>query len=820
MTRVIQAWLYNRCLLGFSQDLRSALRAVLSQPAVSAIAILTLAIGIGADTAIFTVANTLLLRQLPYPEAERLALVSSRRDSTGGEIDQISWPRFNLIQERNRSFSGIAAFTPDTFVLTGHESPEELKAARVSWNFFQILGVRPAAGRWFLPQEDKPGGASVVVLSHEFWARAFGAQASAIGRALILGGSAYTVAGVLPAGFRFDEVGRVDIYAPRVFELSLISPSQLYGGAMFLTGVARLRPGVSFSQAQAEMNGLDAQYRREHAGFPDTGPGFHVQAANLRDQMVSSSRAAVWILFGAVSIVLLIACANVAGLLLSRALGRGREIAVRLALGASRADIIRQLLVESLLLAACAGALGGALAGWGARSLAAMAGDILPRSGEIHADGAVLGFTVLISLAAGALFGLAPALRLSRPDLVSALRTEGRGATAGRSRHVWRGLLVVGQIALSIVLLIGAGLLLRNFAHLRGDPGLQPSGVLTMNIALPATRYKRPEMAGFYNDLLAKVRAVPGVRAAAGSTALPLNPTRFTPALPEGQPEVPLAQRTLFNVQSITEGYAAVMGIPLLEGREFTAHDNAAGAPKVLLINRALAHRYWPGESAIGKRIWVGRDTQPWLIVGVLGDIRNINLAADVKPEIDLPYALLPGLPLNLIVRTAGDPHTMAKGVEDCVFSLDREQPVTAVRTMDEILSDGGEQPRFMTSLLTALALAALILAAVGVYGAIAYSVAERRQEMAIRMALGADRGGILGLVLRRGAVLAVAGIAIGLAAALLSTRFLASLLYGVSATDPVIFAAGALLFLCVALAASGIPAWRATTVDPAETLR
>ncbi len=804
----------------FLQDVRFALRGFRKNPAFAAIAIFTLAVGIGANTSIFSVANALLLRQLPYPQPERLAFISSERVVNGAKQGPLSWPRFQMVHDQNRSFAGVAAFTVDNFNWTGKGAPEQLTGARVSWDFLQIMGVQPAAGRWFNAEEDKPGGNLVVALSHELWTRQFGASPSAVGQTLTLDDKIYTVAGVLPAGFRFDYVGPVDVIVPRVFDLSVIAPAQLNGGAMFLNFLARLRPGVSFSQAQAEMDTLAAQYRRENPRFPDADPGLIVRVGNLRDELVSTVRTALWILFGAVGLVLLIACANVASLLLSRALRRKREIAVRTAIGATRASLIRQLLTESVLLAAAGGILGAVLSAWGTEALAAMALKTLPRAQEIHSDGFVLAFTAIVSLAAGVLFGLAPAAQISRPDVNSILRAEGRGATAGHRRNALRSLLVVSQVALSVLLLIGAGLLLRNFAGLRdSNPGFRSHNLLTMNVSLPISRYPRAAQPAFYRGLLRNLRALPGVQSVAGSTALPINATRFSPALPEGQPQVPLGERPVFNIQSVTAGYAEAMGIPVVRGREFTERDDAS-SPKVLLVNRTLARRYWPNQNAVGKHILAGLGAVPIEIVGVLGDVRNMNLAVDVKPEIYFPYAQLPGLSLNLLVRTSGEPHALVKPVEAAVFALDRNQPVTAVRTMDEILEAGAAQPRFTTSLLAGLSLTALVLAIVGIYGVIAYSVTERTQEMGIRIALGASRGDILGLVLRQGMTLAGAGIAIGVIASLALTRLLTSLLYGVSATDPLTFAAGAAVFVAVAFAASYVPAMRATRVDPIVTLR
>jgi predicted permease len=487
--------------------------------------------------------------------------------------------------------------------------PEQVAAVRVSWNFFDALGVRPAAGRWFTADEDRPGSNNVVVISHALCERRLGNDAQAIGRTMTLNGKPYAIVAVLPAGFQFDYAGPPDIVTPRVFDLSILSPQQLNGGSGFLYALARLRPGVTMTLAQAEMDALGAQYRRGHAGFPDADPGLTARLANLRDAMVSGVRTAVWILFGAVSLVLLIACANVASLLLSRALGRNREIAVRIAIGATRAGIVRQLLTESILLAA-AGALGVCLSSWGTKALAAMAAAALPRAQEIRTDASVLVFTAVVSVLAGVLFGLAPAIQISRPDVNSTLRAEGRGSTGGKRRNVLRGLLALSQVALSVVLVIGAGLLVKNFRQLRESyPGFDARNLLTMNIALPPTRYAPAAQGDFFRELLRRVRALPGVVAAAGDTALPLNQTRFTPALPEGQPESPLAARPIFPIEMVTPGYVQAMRAPLGRGREFTDRDGA-GAPFVIMINETMARRYWPGQDPVGKHILLGRMTR------------------------------------------------------------------------------------------------------------------------------------------------------------------------------------------------------------------
>jgi putative ABC transport system permease protein len=797
-------------------NLRLAIRTLAKQRAFAAVAIFTLAMGIGANSAIFTVADALLLKPMPYADPSRLLLISALR--ADGSAQPLSWPRVRMIQAQSRVFHGIAAFTREAFNLSGMGDPEQILAARVSSDFFDVLGVRPAAGRTFRPEEDRPGGDPVVLISHKFFER----RHLALGQGLSLDGRDYTIIGVLPADFQFTRVGPApEIWAPRVFELNIVTPAQVENGVGFLECVARLQPGVSPSAAQAEMDTISARYRAANPRLPDATPTISVRTLDLRDATVANIRPTLLILFGAVALVLLIACANVGGLQLSRALGRRREIAVRMAIGAGRAAVVRQLLTESLLVALCGGALGAALSAIGTQLLAAAAPEGLPRASEIRTDALVLAFTAAISVLAGVLFGLVPALQLSRPDLAGVMRAESRGATGGRRRNRLRNIMVVAQVALSTVLITGAGLLLENFIRLRtASPGFDPHDLLTMNIALPPTRYRTgTQMIAFYDELVAGVRALPGVRAAAVSSALPVNPIRYSPALPEGQPEVPLMQRPFFNIQTFTPGYVETMAIPLLRGREFTAHDDA-GAPPVAMVNETVARRFWPGANPLGKRILLGRMVKPLEVVGVLGDVRNNKLAGDVQPEIYLPFAQLPWASMNLVVRTSGSPAAFAAPVRARVLAVDREQPVTGIQTMGDLLSIAAAEPRSATSLLGALAALALLLAVVGIYGAIAYSVAERTSEMGLRVALGAARADILEMVLRQGLLLAVAGIAIGLAASLALTQLLSGLLYRVSVRDPLAFSAGAILFASVAALASYIPARRATRVDPMTALR
>ncbi|HEV2690327.1 MAG TPA: ABC transporter permease, partial [Bryobacteraceae bacterium] len=502
----------------FLSDARYALRMLTKNPGFTVVATLTLALGIGANTAIFTVADGLLLRPLPYTDPDGLNVVSMSSADSRRDLQTMSYGRFLALNQQNRSFSGVGAFSNESFNLSGHGEPEQLLAARVSWNFFDVLGVRPALGRSFEASEDQPGGKQVVLISHGLWTRLFGGARDAVGRNISLDAKDYTVIGVLPPGFVFPLAGaKVDVWAPRVTELNIITPRQVTNGASFLTVISRLRTGVSREQAQAEMNVFDLQYRRDNPGRPDSDPQQSVAVKDLKGQVVANIRPALLILTGAVGFVLLIACANVASLLLSRALSRRKEIAVRAALGASRRVLIWQLLTESLLLALAGGALGILLSLWATRVLASLTQSTLPRMAGVHMDPRVLGFTVVISLASGALFGLAPALQLSQPDLNTVLRDEGRGSTGGRRRNNARNLLVVAQVALSMVLLIGSGLLIRSFIRLATvSPGFDPKNTLTLRIALPTSKYKaRPQMIAFYNQTLDLVRALPGVQAVA-----------------------------------------------------------------------------------------------------------------------------------------------------------------------------------------------------------------------------------------------------------------------------------------------------------------
>jgi putative ABC transport system permease protein len=800
----------------FFRDFRFGARQLGKSPGFTLMAILTLALGIGANTAIFTVASSLLLRPFSYPDPQQLVsiVVKNKTEASDGTL-----VRYELLRDHNRSFQAVAAWTNDNLNLTGHGEPLQVPVARVSANFFSMLGVRPQLGRTFSDDEGRPEGKPVMILSHSLWSGRFGSDPDIIGQTVTLDSTPHTVVGVLPANEQFPFVGQADVWIPRYFEFSLMTPQRLRMGVGYLSYVARLRPETTPAQAQAEMDILNQQYREQNPAAPDAARTMSI--GPLRELLVADVRGKVLVLSGAVALVLLIACANVTSLLLSRALARRREIAVRTALGASRGEIVRQLLIESVLLALVAGVLGVGLSWIATRALVTWAAGQIPQGIPISMDLRVLLFTLAISLLTGIIFGAFPALQLSKVDLNTTLRDEGRGTSASHTRARMKSLLVVGQVALSLLLLIGAGLLLRSFGRLlRIDPGFDPHNVLTMNVSLPTVKYaKSQQQIAFFDEVLRRVSSLPGVRNAAISAALPLSAKRITPLLPEGQPDVPLAQRPFVDIEAISPQWFQTMRVPLLGGREFTDADNAL-APKVIIVNETFARRFWPNQNPIGKHVVVGRGPDPSEVVGMAADVRNNGLAQDTQAQLYLPFQQLPWGNMNLLVRTAVQPSSLISAVRAQISSVDPDQPVTDIQTVDHFMDSSRAQPRFTMLLLGVFSAAALALAVIGIYGVLAYSVTQRRQELGIRLALGAERGNILGLVVRQGLMLAGVGIAVGLVAALFLTRLMSSLLYKVGVLDLTTFALTPLAFLVIALLASYLPALRATKVNPVEALR
>jgi len=795
-----------------SQDMFYALRTMRKSPAFATTAVLTLALGIGANTAIFSVVRAVLLKPLAYRDPDRLVRVS------GGATSM----RFEEIKAAARSYTELGVFLDgfeEDITLSGAEGPEVLKEARVSANFLRILGVEPLLGRSFGPEEDAPGGLPVAMLSAELWQRRFAGDLSICGRTATLGATLYTIIGVLPPSFQFPFSG-VDIWVtgPSA-HVQPITP--------ILSVFARLKPQVDIEQASAELAVLNRQYAIAHPGMLDSKSGPTERVTRLRDQLVADVRSMLWMLFGVVGFVLLIACANVASLLLARARSRTHEFAVRAALGAGRGRLIGQLLVESVVLAFGGGAIGVLLAKWSLSGIIGMTALDLPRVGEIRLDGMVLGFALVLSLATGLLFGLAPSLGASRPDLADVLKASGEVATPAKRMTPWlstRGALVVGQVALSIVLLIGATLMIESLVHLRRvDPGFEPANLLTMQIPLSPSRYDTDQKrATFYEALVRGVESVPGVRSAAVTLTLPLTGFARTPVQLAEQPPLKLNERPLGIIQNITPAYFRTLKIPLRRGREFNARDIPGAAP-VTIINERLARRLWPaypnGKDPVGQRILIGASPRPVEIVGIVADLHQ-SLEADPGPGMFRPCSQAPPASAMFAVRTEGDPLRFVNSVRHQVLAIDRDQAVSAVKTMEDLVEAEEGQRRLILMLLVLFACTALLLAVVGTYGVIAHTVVERTKEVGIRRALGAQQGDILRLVLGQGLGLAVAGVAIGLGVAFALTRVLESLLYHVSATDPATFAGIALLLVVVVLAASYFPARRATRIDPVAALR
>ncbi|MFP5264398.1 MAG: ABC transporter permease [Blastocatellia bacterium] len=796
------------------QDLRYSVRIMLKSRAFTVIAVLALALGIGANSAIFSVVNSVLLRPLPFDEPDRLLMLwetSVKRGQTGAPA---SVPNFIDWQNQNTVFEHVAAFDGSSFILTGGAEPERIPGTRVSASLFPLLRVNPLLGRAFTPDDDKAGAKPVAIVSYNFWKQRLGGDTDLEGKTLVLEGKIHSVVGVMPRGFQFYNL-ESELWTPFAFSSDDLSSR----GAHYISVIARLNPGVTKEQAQAEMNTIADRLAEQ---YPDTNSGRGINLVGLHDQLVGDVRPALLVLLGAVGFVLLIACANVANLLLARAASRHKEVAIRMALGANRGRLVRQLLTESVLLALVGGAVGLLLALWGVDLLTALAPESLRSVKGVGMDGRVLGFTFVVSLLTGIMFGLAPALQASKPDLNESLKEGGRSSSDSR-RNRFRTALVVSEVALSLVLLIGAGLMVMSFSRLlQVNPGFNADNVLTAGLSLPDTKYKEPaQWAAFYSQVLEKVNVLPGVQSAGVITNLPFGDGNMSLTFrrTDGPPLLPSEQpATIFHANS--PGYFQTMGIPLLKGRDFTEQD-VEKAPPVLIINETMARQHFADQDPIGKTMIVGYgEPVPREIVGVVGDVKHVGLAKDLRVETYSPHAQTPLPFATLVVRSTADTASLLAAIRRAVQEVDKDQPVANVRTMRERISNSIAQPRFYTLLLSTFAVVALVLAAVGIYGVLSYSVTQRTREIGIRMALGADRRDIVKLVVGQGMAPAVVGVGIGLAAAFALTRFMASLLFAVDATDPLAFAAISLLLTAVALVACYIPARRATKVDPTVALR
>jgi putative ABC transport system permease protein len=807
------------------QDLRYSLRTLGKNPGFAAVAVLTLALGIGANTAIFSVVDGILLRALPYKDPAQLVKLWGKLDKAGLQRNWISEPEWWDLNDATRSFSDLATFTPTdgANVIGGTGEPVRVAARGTTASLFPLLGVEAARGRTFTAEEDQPGRNHVIVLSDGAWKTLFGSDRALVGKSVRIDAKSYTVVGILPPGFGFG--GRVDVWT--LLGLDRAHPDDRGNHGLEVLG--RLKPGANAGQASGEISALATELTTKYASdYRDQGFGMYL--VPLQDELVGDVRPALFTLLGAVGLVLLIACGNIANLLLARASSREKEIAIRAALGASRLRLVRQLMTESVVLAMCGGGLGLLLAFWAVDAVRSLGRDILPRLAEVRVDPAVLGFTIGVSVFTGLLFGLAPALHFAGGSTEENLKDAGRGSSAGAGHQRLRNILVVGEVALSLLLLVSAGLLIRSFDHLRKvNPGFDSGHVLSMELSLPEDTYKdTASIAGFYNRLLERVRTLPGVTAAGAVHNLPLSgsyssggvtieDTAATNVLRD-----PQTHRAYLEAdrRPTTPGYFEAMQIPLLKGRLFTDADDAQ-APLVALVDTDFARRFWPDQDAVGKRVAAGGGG--WrTIVGVVGHVKHYALNVKGREQIYFPQtqSRFNIRDMFLAVRTAGDPAGVTGAIRLQVAGMDAELPLYSVKTMEELLGASIAQPRLNLLLLGLFAALALLLAAVGIYGVLAYSVTQRTREIGIRLALGAEPNDALLLVVRQGATLALTGIALGLAGSLVLTRFISTLLFGVSPTDPLTYAAVSGLLLMVALAASYIPALRATRVDPIVALR
>ncbi len=796
-------------------DLRYALRSLKNHPGFTAAAVAALALGIGVNTAIFSVVNAVLLRPLPFPEPEALVVLWERNAAQERARDPVAAPSFVDWRDASRTIPHMAAWVYWSYTLTGGDEPIQVTTPRVSANVFDLLGVDAALGRTFAAEHEQPGRHRVVVLSHGFWSSRFGADSTVVGRAILLDGDPYTVLGVMPAAFRFPDSDQVRMWVP----LAFTDDERQSRRRRSFSVIGRLGDGVTLEQARAELDGIAAGIA---AASPATNGGWSVTIERASDLLLESNRHLV-ILLAAVTFVLLIACANVASLLLSRAADREREMAIRAALGAGRGRMAGQFLMESVVLGVLGGAAGLVLAFWGIDLLLALDPGDLPSWNAVRVDPTVLGFTAGASLLTALLAGLAPAIQVTRAQ-ADALKEGAGRSTGGRRRARLRSAIVVAEVALALVLLVGAGLLIKSFLRLTSrSPGFRTERLLTANVFLSETRYPdEHRQIGFFTDVLERVAAIPGVVGTGAASALPLNHVGGAdfdlPITIEGREPAPPGQDPEVDFRVVTTDYLHVMGIPLLRGRAFDERDRA-GAPLVMIVNEAMVRRHFPNDDPIGRRVAI-----PWggwrEVVGVVGDVRDRGLDAEPRAELYVPLPQEAFGAMVLVARTTGSPQHVAAEMKRQIYAVDPDQPVHSVATMDELVSASLAERRFSLVLFGLFGALATGLAAIGVYGVVSYGVTGRTREIGVRVALGARRGDVALLVLRQGFALTAVGIVVGVAAALASTRAMASLLFEVSASDPMTIAVVALSLLGAALVATYLPARRATRVDPIEALR
>ena len=805
-------------------DLTYGLRMLIKNPRFTAAAVLSLAIGIGANTAIFSVTNALLLRPLPYKDAERLVILWNRSPGLNVEQDWFSPGQYLDIKAENQVFENVAATIDSSFNLTGQGVAERIEGARVSSSLFAVLGAQPTLGRVFTTDEDEQGKPTTAILSYAFWQRHFAGDPNVVGKTLSLNGNSVDIVGVMPRDFTLNKE-----VMPTVNKISnaeiLLSLPMGWGKRTTRTNedyniFGRMKPGIALAQAQADVDRIVSGMKQQYPENYPPSSGFMISVVPLLQQVVGEVRRPLLILLGAVGFVLLIACANVANLQLARAAVRQREIAIRAAVGAGRRRIIRQLLTESILLSLIGGVFGLLLTFAGLGLLVSLGPDTLPRLNEIAIDARVLAFTFVVSLITGIVFGLAPALRSSRVDLNGVLKDSGRSTGAGHSRA--RNAFVVVQVALSLVLLIGAGLLVRSYNHIQSsNPGFNPQNVLSFRLSLPNSKYKGPAVTNFYKLLTDRVKALPGIESVGTSYSLPMSSVAFAwgPITIEGYVPKHSADFIMSNERFVSPGYFAAMGVPLVKGRLFDERDVKDGQQTVI-VNENLAERFWPTQDPIGKRLERG-DKEPWrTVVGVVRDTKEFSF--DNEPPISIyhPHEQFPIGTMFMVVRATTPTSVLTPAITKELRALDPELPAFEFKTMEQRLSDTLSRRRFSTFLLGVFSLVALVLAAIGIYGVMAYSVTQRTQEIGIRMALGAEPGKIMLMIVRHSLILVVVGVVLGLGGAFALTRVMSSLLFRVSATDTLTFVAPPLILAAVALLASYFPARRAARVNPTIALR
>lgn len=809
-------------MTSFAQNIRYAVRGFAKSPGFFAVAVLTLALGIGANTAIFSVLDAVILKPLPFPEADRLYAFLPQRGTELG-AGAISPPEYADIAERQKAFDGVAAIRDRAVNLTGSGEPERLQAFAVTPNLQQVLRIQPALGRGFLPGEGRKGAAPVAMVGHDFWRLELGADPAIVGKAIQLDGVPTTVVGVLPEGLRFPAAGT--FFYKRSAQLWIASAwneSEASRGDEFLSLVARTSAGTTPAAAQADLDRITGMFRAEHPRRYTVTPPWSLSAVALQDQYAGKTRASLFAIAGAVGLLLLVACADVANLLLARAASRRREFAVRIAVGADTRRLVSQLLTESLLLAGAGGALGTLLAAWGVELLVRLGPADLPRLADAAVGGRVLLFTIALCAAAGSLFGLAPLRQALHANVAADLKGTGLQAASG-ARATLGNMIVVGQVAVALVVVAAAGLLLTSFSRLsRVDPGFRSSGLWTLQTALPRSKYADGVQAtALYRRLLERLAATPGITAAGAVDPLPFGGEGWSGTYAiDGRPLEPTDPGPHAEYARVTPDYFRAMAVPLQAGRFFSDGD-AAQAPKVVIVDERLARRDWPGQDAVGKRILIGgTGGDSAEVIGVVGHVRSAALEEEGEPQLYLPVFQDPGRALGIVISTRGNSSAMAGTVRETVRTVDPDVPTGSLRPMDALIASATSGQRFQVSLIALFALAALLLAAIGLSGVLAQMVASRTREIGIRRALGASGQDVLALVLGRGLSLAGLGIAVGLPGAWATTRVLKSLLFGITPTDPATFGAVALILLAASVVAALVPAWRALRVTPFVALR